>query len=130
MRSITVEEFHETIFYCFKKVLQEMLGLRVRDEVFRLLSKHRITQSDFGMRFDDVVQVMTDAFGESARVLVHKIVLELYKEYSQRPDFTYADQLRDRIELLKLKVVADILKPRRLYSDIDQLYVPGPVHYE
>jgi len=38
--------------------------------------------------------------------------------------------LRDRIELLKLKVVADILKPRRLYSDIDQLYVPGPVRYE
>src|SRR5712692_6387266 len=124
MRGTTVEEFEETMFYCFNKVLAEMLGPRVRDEVLRLLSKHKLTQSDFAVGFDNVVRVLMEAFGESARVLVHRTVLELYKEYSQRPDFSYGDLVRDRIELLKLKVMADILKPRHLYSNIDQLYVP------
>ncbi len=127
MRTTTLEEFYETILYCFNRTTEEMLGRPVRDEVFQLLGKNRLATRDLGERFDDVVTILRNAFGESARIIVYRTVVGLYEEYSQRHDFTYADMLRERIELLRAKVTSDILKPRHLYSKSDDLYLPRPV---
>lgn len=104
-----------------------MLGRPVRDEVFRLLAKNHLATRDFGERFDDVVTILKNAFGESARIIVYRTVVGLYDEYSQRHDFTYSDMLRERIELLKAKVTSDILKPKHLYSKSDDLYLTRPM---
>ncbi len=125
MRVLTVEAFHETMSFCFNSVIQDMFGRPVRDEIFRLLEKNGIRQSEVPLRFDDVVKILTAAFGNSARVIVYKTVVELHREYSQRADFSYEDSLRDRINLLKNKVLADLIKPRHLLSN-DSYYVPGP----
>ena len=126
MRAPTVETFHETISYCFNLVTQDMLGGPVRDEIFRLLERNGIRRSEVPLRFDDVVKVLTGAFGDSARILIFKVVVELHREYSQRADFPYEDSLRERINLLKEKVLADLIKPRHLYLD-DSFYVPSPI---
>lgn len=130
LRTTTLEEFHETVLYCFNKTTEEMLGRPVRDEIFRLLGKSRLAARDLGERFDDVVTILKNAFGESARVIVYKTVVGLYDEYSQRHEFTYVDMLRERLELLKAKVTSDILKPRHLYRKSDDLYLPRPVHQQ
>jgi hypothetical protein len=127
LRATTLEEFHETMLHCFNKTTEEMLGRSVRDEIFQLLGKNHLASRDLGERFDDVVTILKKAFGESARIIVYRTVVGLYDEYSQRHDFTYADMLREKIELLKAKVTSDILKPRHLYSKSDYLYLPRPI---
>lgn len=102
-----------------------MLGDAVKDEIFRLLEKKGIQSSDVSLRFDDVVAVLTQAFGASARVIVYKTVVELHREYSLRTDFSYNDSMRDRIGLLKEKVIAELIKPRHLLS-ADSYYIPSP----
>ncbi len=124
MRASTVEIFHETMSYCFNSTLQNMLGGPVRDEIFRLLEKNGIRLPEVPLRFDDVVKVLSAAFGNSARVIIYKTVAELYREYSQRTDFSYEDSLKERISLLKDKALADLIKPRHLLSD-DSFYVPN-----
>ena len=59
------------------------------------------TRSEISSRFDNVVEVLTIAFGEGAHVLVFKTVTELYKEYSQRAGFSFGESLRDQIILLR-----------------------------
>src|SRR5713226_5925242 len=83
LRASTVEAFHETISYCFNKVLQEMLGGPVRDELFNLLERSSIHRTDVPVRFNDVIRLLTRAFGASARILIYRTVVELYQEYSQ-----------------------------------------------
>ncbi len=131
LRASTVEAFHETISYCFNKVLQEMLGGPVRDELFNLLERSSIHRTDVPVRFNDVIRLLTRAFGASARILIYRTVVELYQEYSQRPDFSYEDELNYQIELLKTKVLADLIRPRHLFTtSIDSYFVPGPLVHE
>ncbi len=107
-----VTVFHETLTYCFDSALEGM-GSTVREVVYDFLEKKGITRPDISNRFDDVVKVLTETFGSHARIIIYKTLVELHKEYSMRTDFTYQDSLRDQLSLLKDRVVADHLYPKR-----------------
>jgi len=95
--------------------------------VYDLLGRSGIRKEEVSSRFDDVVQALTIALGTSSRVIVHRTVVEMFKEYSQRLDFSYTDSLRDRLALLKETVVANHVLPRRLHDDgtFDSVEKPG-----
>lgn len=124
MRGSLVETFYETLDYCFDTVVGEMLGMAVRDSVYSLLERNGIERREFGTRFDNVVEVLTKTLGTCSRVIVHRTVTEMYKQYSQRLDFSYEDSLRDHLMLLKEQAVTNHLMPRRRYetSSFDSLY--------
>lgn len=123
MRTTLVETFQTTLRDCFVVTLQDMLGVGVRDEVFRLLERSGITVREIALRFDDVVEIITRVFGSASRVLVYRTVVNVYEEYSQRPNFTFYDSLKDRVLLLREKVVSDLLKPRHTLSIDDSIYL-------
>lgn len=112
MRTPIAELFHQTVDFCFKAALEGM-GSTVRDVIYDFLEKKGISRDDISFRFDDVAQVLTQAFGASARIIIYKTVVEIHREYSLRTDFTYQDSLHDRIAMLKDRIVADHLYPRR-----------------
>ncbi len=111
MRAPLVTFFHDTVSLCFNSALEGM-GVTVRDVICDHLEKKGIPEAEISTRFDDVVRVLTETFGTSARIIVYKTMVELYKEYSIRADFTYQDSLRDRFILLKDRVIADHLVPK------------------
>jgi len=104
--------FHETLDFCFSSALEGM-GTTVRDVIYDYLGKRGISRPDISARFDDVVQILTEAFGSSARIIVYKTVVEIHREYQIRTDFTYQDSLRERIAILRERVVSDHLVPKR-----------------
>jgi hypothetical protein len=118
-----IETFHSTLTGCFLSVTENMLGSAVMSEVCRLLERNGVSLSEIAMRFDDVVEILTKAFGQSARVLVYKTVTSLYDEYSLRAGFGFYDSLKDQIALLKNKVVSDLLKPRHSLGIDESIYV-------
>jgi len=63
---------------CFVTVVEDILGRTVKTEMFLLLSRNGIGLSEVSSKFDDVLEVLTSAFGDGARVLVFKTVTELY----------------------------------------------------
>lgn len=117
LRSSLVDSFYETLGYCFGKVLLETLGAKVQASVYDLLGRSGIRKEDISNRFDDVVQALTSALGTCSRVVIHRTVVEMFKEYSQRLDFSYTDSLRDRLALLKEAVVANHVLPHRLRDE-------------
>jgi hypothetical protein len=117
LRSSLVDIFYETLGYCFGKVLVETLGPTVQASVYDLLGRSGIKKEDISNRFDDVVQALTKTLGTSSRVIVHRTVVEMFKEYSQRLDFSYTDSLRDRLALLRETVVANHVLPHRLRDE-------------
>ncbi len=117
MRSPLTEIFYETLGYCFGKVLLETLGPTVQASIYNLLERSGIRKEDISNRFDDVVQSLTSTLGTCSRVVVHRTAVEMFKEYSQRLDFSYTDSLRDRLALLKEAVVANHILPRRLRDE-------------
>ena len=119
MRTTIVETFQSTMNQCFATVVEDILGRTVRAEIFELLRTNGIQASEISSRFDNVVEVLTIAFGEGAHVLVFKTVTELYKDYSQRAGFTFGESLRDQIILLRERVATDLLKPRDNPTIID-----------
>ncbi len=123
MRTSLVEAFQSTMNECFLRTLHDMLGSAVTGEVCRLLEKSGVPPRDIALRFDEVVEILTRAFGSSARVLVYKAVASLYEEYSLRPGFGFYDSLRDKVSLLKEKVISDLLKPRHSPSVDDSIYI-------
>lgn len=129
MRTDIVETFQATMQECFVSVVDNMLGPKVREEVLRLLERRGISLGEISGRFDDVVTVLSGAFGNSARVLVYKTVVELYSEYSVSAGFSFYDSLRDQIMFLKERVMSDLLRPKQLLS-IDSFYVPKPVQQQ
>jgi hypothetical protein len=112
------ETFQSTMNQCFATVVEDLLGRTVREEIFQLLERNGIKPSEISSRFDDVVEVLTRVFGNSARVLVHMTVTELYKEYSLRTGFAFGESLRDQVALLRERVESGLLKPRH-YTSID-----------
>ena len=125
MRTPMITLFHETVSLCFNSALEGM-GSTVRDVIYDFLMKKGITRPEISSRFEDVIRILTETFGSSARIVIYKTVVELHKEYSMRTDFTYQDSLRDRIELLKDRVVADHLYPRRSQRTSPFLERPTP----
>ncbi len=123
MHTTTVETFHSTLIACFLTTTQNMLGSEVKSEVCRLLERNGIPTRDIAPRFDEVVEILTKVFGQSARVLIYKTVSSLYEEYSLRPGFGFYDSLKDQIALLKEKVVADLLKPKHSSNIDESIYI-------
>jgi len=113
MRTQISTLFHETVNECFRNALDGM-GPTVRDVIYDLLAKKGIEQSEVSSRFDDVVVVLTDSLGASARVLIYRTMTLLCQEYQMRADFNYQDSLRDRMVLLRDRVVEDHLYPKRI----------------
>jgi len=116
MRTQISTLFHETVNDCFRNALDGM-GPTVRDVIYDLLSKKGIEQSEISSRFDDVVAILTDSLGASARVLVYRTMTLLCQEYQMRADFNYQDSLRDRMVLLRDRVVVDHLYPKRVQKN-------------
>jgi hypothetical protein len=116
VRTTIAETFQSTMNQCFAIVIQDILGRTVKEEIFDLLEKNGIKPSEISSRFDDVIEVLTRLFGISAQVLVYKTVTELYKEYSLRTGFAFGESLRGQVDLLRGKVVGDLLKPRHYTS--------------
>jgi hypothetical protein len=113
MRTQISTLFHETVNDCFRNALDGM-GPTVREVIYDLLAKKGIEQSEICSRFDDVVAVLTDSLGASARVLVYRTMTLLCQEYQLKADFNYQDSLRDRMVLLRDRVVVDHLYPKRV----------------
>jgi hypothetical protein len=111
-----LETFQATLRGCFDFVLMSMLGQKVGNGIYDLLEWKGIQRSEISARFDEVISVLNHAFGTSARVLVHKITVELYAEYSAWPRFTFYDSHFDQITLLRDKVLSDHLTPRHTLS--------------
>ncbi len=116
MRTALVTTFHETVNFCFSWVLETM-GTSVRDVVLERLGAKGIPEADVSTRFDDAVQVLDESFGGAARVIVYKTMVELFQQYGMRIDFTYQDPLKDRMVLLRERVVMDHLIPKRAQRD-------------
>jgi len=118
----TLETFQSTLNKCFATVVEDILGRTVRAEIFSLLERNGIHPSEVASRFDGVIEVLTSAFGDGARVLVFKTVMELYKEYSQRAGFSFGESLRDQVTLLRERVASDLLRPRDPPSIDDSIH--------
>ena len=108
--------FYDTLDYCFETVLGDLLGHTVRESIYGMLAKNGIQRAEIANRFDETVEVMTKVLGTCSRVVVHRTVSEMYKQYSQQLNFSYQDSLRDRLMLLKESIVSNHLVPRRLYE--------------
>jgi hypothetical protein len=63
------------------------MGTRVRYVVYDHLRRKDIPESEIPAQFDDVVKVLNESFGGSARVIIYKTLVELYQQYSMRIDF-------------------------------------------
>lgn len=126
MRSpLLVEVFHETLGLCFASTLKDMLGPAVCESVYGLLEKNGVPRGEISNRFDETVTVLTKALGASSRVLVHRTVVEMFRQYSQRAEFSYRDSLRDRLIVLKEAVLANHLIPKSRHDGIDFDSVEG-----
>jgi len=78
------------------------MGTSVRDVVYDHLRRKGIPESEIPAQFDDVVKALNESFGGSARVIIYKTLVELYRQYSMRVDFTYQDSLRDHLSMFCL----------------------------
>ena len=113
MRTQISTIFHETVNECFRNALDGM-GPTVRDVIYDVLAKKGIEQPEISSRFDDVVQILTESLGASARVIIYRTMTLIFQEYQMRADFNYQDSLRDRMNLLRDRVVVDHLYPKRV----------------
>ncbi len=119
MQSPMVTVFQETLSSCFASTLKDMLGPAVCESVYRILEKNGIPRREISNRFDDTVAVLTRVLGASSRVIVHRTVVEMFRQYSQRTDFSYQDSLRERLIVLREAVVAGHLIPKNRHDGID-----------
>jgi hypothetical protein len=115
MRTNLVSGFQLSVSYWFDLVLQGM-GTPIRDWVYDFLEKKGITREDIPGRFDDVVKILLERLGTSARVIAYRTMIELYKEFSLSADFDYDDSLSDKFVFLKERVLMDRLHPTRTPS--------------
>ena len=119
MQGSLLESFQETLGRCFASSLRDMLGSAVGESIYGLLERNGIRRTDISNRFDDTVAVLTKALGSSSRVLVHRTVVEMFQQYSQRADFSYQDSLRERLTVLREAVMAQHLVPRIMRDGFD-----------
>lgn len=75
-----------------------------------------IQPSEIPAKFDQVVQVLNEAFGAGARELVRQTVITLYAEYSVKPSFTVDNSPIDQIGLLWDKVLFHGLEPKHIHG--------------
>jgi hypothetical protein len=121
VRTALVTTFHDTVNYCFNSVLETM-GTSVRDVVYQRLSNKGVPAEEVSTRFDEMVEMLHESFGGSARIIVYKTMVDLYQQYGMRVDFTYQDSLKDHMVLLRERVVADHMVPKRAQRDDSILF--------
>ena len=114
MRTNLISGFQLSVSYWFDHVLQEMGP--IRDWVYDFLEKKGISREDIPTRFEDVVKILLERLGTSARVIAYRTMVELYKEFSLSADFDYDDSLPEKFVFLKERVLADRLHPTRTPS--------------
>ena len=112
MRTNLISGFQLSVNYWFDLVLQGM-GSPIRDWVYDFLDKKGIKRDDIPARFGDVVKILHERLGTSARVIAYRTMVELYKEFSLNANFDYEDSIEDRFVFLKERVLADRLHPTR-----------------
>jgi hypothetical protein len=88
------------------------LGRGVRDEVYHILENKGIRKEDVPNRFDNVIEVLHQFFGEGSRIIIHRVLRVLYGKYSLPVDFSCQETLLDRLTLLRDRIVVDHLLPR------------------
>src|SRR5947208_16972642 len=105
MRTNLISGFQLSVSYWFDLVLQGMGG-PIRDWVYDFLDKKGIKRDDIPARFGDVVKILHEWLGTSARVLAYGTLVELYKEFPLSPNFDYEDSIEDRLVSLQERVLA------------------------
>ncbi len=115
MRTNLISGFQLSVSYWFDLVLQGM-GEPIRDWVYDFLEKKGISRGDIPVRFEEVVKILLERLGTSARVIAYRTVVELYKEFSLSANFDYDDSLTDRFVFLRERVLMDRLHPMRTPS--------------
>ena len=126
MRTVLAATFHETVNYCFDQVLGTM-GTSVRDVIYQRLNNRGIPATDVSTRFDEMVEILHESFGGAARIIIYKTLVELYGQYSMHVDFTFQDSFRDHMILLRERVFADHMVPRRAMRDDSVLAYYAPI---
>ena len=101
----------------FSSALEGLLGRGVRDAVYRILEKKGVRKDEVPSRFDKVIEVLHEVFGECSRVIIHRVLRVLYEKYSLPVDFSYQETLLERLGVLRDKIVIDHLRPRGLEKE-------------
>jgi hypothetical protein len=110
--------FLEVLNRSFSTALESLLGRGVRDEVYGILENKGIRKEDVPSKFDKVIDILQQVFGECSRVIVHRVLRVLYENYSLPIDFSSEEILLDRLTFLRDKIVLDNLEPRRLGENL------------
>jgi hypothetical protein len=125
MRRGVTEAFDETLNGVLSTILATMLGPNVRDEAYGLLTKRGIDKNEVPARFDDVVNVLGEAFGPvGAKVIIYQVIAELHREYSQPINFSFQGTLRDKMLSLRERVASGRIWPIHM-QDADSFYDTG-----
>ncbi len=111
MRVSPASVFQDTVSRCFANVLETMLGRAVRMTILEVLESNGIAANEISEKFSGTFDALTRFFGTGSKVLEHKILVEIYHEYSQKVNFTFFDKLEVRLVSLKEIVVNDHLYP-------------------
>src|SRR5439155_6522119 len=123
MRTNLISGFQLSVNYWFDLVLQGMGG-PIRDWVYDFLDKKGIKRDDIPARFGDVVKILHERLGTSARVIAYRTMVALYKEFSLNANFDYEDSIEDRLVFLKERVLEERLHPTRTPSLKLAFYTP------
>src|SRR5207245_7414721 len=121
--------FHETVNDCFRNALDGM-GPTVRDVIYDLLGKKGIEQPEISSRFDDVVAILMDSLGASARVLIYRTMTLLCQEYQVRADVSYQASLRERMVVVRDRVGMDHLFAKPMPRNDPVLSTPTTTELE
>jgi hypothetical protein len=125
MRRGVTEAFDETLNWLLSTILVTMLGPSVRNEAYALLTRRGIDKNEVPTRFDDVVNLLGEAFGTvGAKVIIYQVIAELHREYSQPINFSFQGMLRDKMLWLRERVVLGRIWPIHM-QDGDSFFDKG-----
>ena len=109
--------FDKVLTNSFSSALQGLLGREVRDEVYRILESKGVRKDEVPSRFDTVMEVLLQVFGEGSRVIIHRVLRVLYEKYSLPIDFSSQEILLERLTALRDRIVLDHLNPRNFGNE-------------
>jgi hypothetical protein len=110
--------FNEVLTNSFGLAIEGLLGRGVRDEVYRIIENKGIRKDNIPSRVDKVIEALNQVFGESSRVIIHRVLRVLCEKYSLPVDFSYQETLLDRLTILRDRIVVDHLRPGGV-DDVD-----------
>ena len=111
MRGLITNYFQESVAYCFDSALESMGG-HIRDWVYEFIGNRGIPKTDIPSRFEDVIKMLLERLGTSARVIAYRTMTQLYQQFGLNQDLAYDEGLVDKYNLLKERVVTDRLYPK------------------